>query len=290
MLHVTRVLQPLDVRSLEMRAMKVREHILRLTALGGCFIGAAYSCTDLAVYLYSRFLNVDKGAPDNARRDYLFLSKGHAVPALYGTLVECGILAAERLENHLTTRDDIYWHPNRAIPGVEFHAGSLGHQMSVALGVALDCKMKGSGNRIVVITGDGELNEGSMWEAMLVASAYKLDNLITIVDRNRLQANLETEDLIPLEPLEEKFISFGHAVRTIDGHNFRDMDEAFINVPFEPGKPNIVIANTVRGKGLADIENRADRWFCSFSADEVEALLNKLREPRSLCGDETYEL
>ena len=277
MLDMTQQLEPLDVGTLRARARKVREHILRLTALGGCFIGAAYSCTDLVVYLYSRFLNIDKRSLDNSHRDYLFLSKGHAVPALYGTLVECGILEASRLENHLTTRDDLYWHPNRAIPGIEFHAGSLGHQMSVAAGVALDCKMKGTNNRVVVIAGDGELNEGSMWEAMLVAAAYKLDNLITIVDRNRLQANLETEDLIPLEPLAQKFISFGHAVRTIDGHNFPDMEDVFLNVPFEQGKPNIVIANTVRGRGLADIENRADRWFCCFSADEVEVLQKKLQ-------------
>ena len=273
---VMRQLEPLDVCALETRANKVREHILRLTALGGCFIGAAYSCTDLAVYLYSRFLNVDRWSLDNPDRDYLFLSKGHAVPALYGTLAECGIFETDRLADYLTTLDDLYWHPNSAIPGIEFHSGSLGHMMSVAAGVALDCKMRGTSNKVVVITGDGELNEGSMWEAMLVAAAYKLDNLITIIDRNRLQANRETEDLIPLEPLEQKFLSFGHAVRTIDGHNFRDMDEVFFTVPFEPGKPNIVIANTIRGKGLADIENRADCWFCTFSPDEVEVLLKKI--------------
>jgi transketolase len=290
MLDMIRQSDPLGICALETRARKVREHILRLTATGGCFIGAAYSCADLVVYLYSRFLNVDKWSLDNASRDYLFLSKGHAVPALYGTLAECGILEADRLADHLTTRDDLYWHPNRAIPGIEFHSGSLGHMVSVAAGVALDCKMKGTPNKVVVITGDGELNEGSMWEAMLVAAAYKLDNLIIIVDRNRLQANCATEDLIPLEPLEQKFLSFGHAVRTIDGHNFSDMDEVFPTVPFEPGRPNIVIADTVRGKGLSDIENRADRWFCSFSPDEVEGLLKRLSENSSTHGDAIDDL
>ena len=289
MLDIIRKPAPLDVSALEIRARKVREHVLRLTALGGCFIGAAYSCTDLAVYLYSCFLNIDKRSLDDHDRDYLFLSKGHAVPALYGTLVECGILEAERLADHLTTMDDLYWHPNRAIPGIEFHSGSLGHMMSVAAGVALDCKMRGTPNRVVVITGDGEFDEGSMWEAMLVAAAYRLDNLITIVDRNHLQANRETEDLIPLEPLGQKFLAFGHAVRTIDGHDFRNMDDVLRDVPFETGKPNIVIANTVRGKGLADIENRTDRWFCAYSFDEVEMLLQKLHGS-STSGDGIHEL
>ncbi len=112
---------------------------------------------------------------DGMDRDYLFLSKGHDVPALYGTFVEMGLLAPERLANHLSTNDSIYWHPNRNIPGVEFHSGSLGHLPSVAAGVALDCKLRGGDNRIVVITGDGELNEGSVWETILVANAHGLD-------------------------------------------------------------------------------------------------------------------
>src|SRR6185437_15168397 len=209
-------------------------------------------------------------------RDYLFLSKGHDVPALYGTFVEMGLLAPERLGNHLSTADSIYSHPNRNIPGVEFHSGSLGHLPGVAAGVALDCKLRGGDNRVVVITGDGELNEGSVWETVLVANAYGLDNLTIVVDRNQFQANIRTEELIPLEPLEDKFAAFGCQVQRIDGHDFAALERAFACVGVTPGKVNVIIADTVRGKGLPSIEARADRWFCSFTAAEVGQLLQEL--------------
>jgi transketolase len=181
-----------------------------------------------------------------------------------------------RLRNHLKTTDSIYWHPNRAVPGIEFHSGSLGHLPSVALGVALDCKMRGLHNRIVVITGDGELDEGTVWEALLVASAKKLDNLLFIVDRNHFQANIRTEELIPLEPLAPKFEAFGCAVKRVDGHDFAALDEALAEVPYTIGRPSVLIADTVRGRGLPSIQERADRWFCNFSHEEVEALLEEL--------------
>ena len=124
--------------------------------------------------------------------------------------------------------------------------------------------------------GDGELNEGSCWEAVLVANAYKLDNLIFVIDRNHFQANMATEDLIPLEPLHDKFTAFGAAVKRIDGHSFEALRGAFSAYPFQTGKLNVVIADTVRGKGLPSIERRADRWFCNFNATEVEDLLKEL--------------
>ncbi len=262
-----------QLTQLKQMALKVREHCVRMSSSGGAFTGSALSCTDLMVYLYRQFLCC---TPDDQGRDYCFLSKGHAVPALYGTLVEMGILPKERLTAHLSTEDDIYWHPNKKIPGVEFHAGSLGHLLPVAAGVALDCKLRGQGNRVAVILGDGELNEGSNWEACLLASAYKLDNLIIIIDRNRLQANKKTEELVPLEPLEDKFRAFGLAPETINGHDFEQMDELFLRIPFEHRCPNVVIAKTIRGKGIPSIESRADRWFCNFSDYEVELIVKEL--------------
>jgi transketolase len=213
---------------------------------------------------------------EDPQRDYLFLSKGHDVPALYGTLVEVGILESGRLLNHLNVNDDIYWHPNRAIPGIEYYSGSLGHLLSVAIGVALDCKLKQSENKIVVILGDGELNEGSIWEGLLVASAYKLDNLLVIVDRNHFQANIQTEDLVPLEPLENKFESFGWVTNRINGHSFFEIHESLWDMNFSDGWPKVLIADTIRGKGLPSIEQRADRWFCNFSYDEIDQLLDEL--------------
>ena len=257
-------------------ALRVREHIVRMSTAGGCFTGASLSAVDLVVYLYTEFLNVTPFNLNDPNRDYLFLSKGHDVPALYGTLAELGFLKKERLEKHLSLDDYIYWHPNTNIPGIEFHSGSLGHLPSVALGVAMDLKICGSDNKVVCIMGDGELNEGSCWESVLVANAYGLDNLIFVIDRNHFQANMRTEDLIPLEPLVQKFESFGAAVKRINGHDYTALHNAFSSYPFQKGKLNVVIADTVRGKGLPSIEERADRWFCNFSAGEIDQLLLEL--------------
>lgn len=265
-----------ELLDMKQTSMRVREHIIRMSGNGGCFIGASLSCTDLIVYLYKKFLNVGPHNFTDPTRDYFFLSKGHDVPALYGTFVEMGWLEEKRLKNHLKTNDFIYWHPNRNIPGIEFHSGSLGHNLSVAMGVAMDCKLRKQKNKVVVVVGDGELNEGSMWEALLVASAYKLDNLLIVVDRNQFQANMRTEDLIPLKPLPKKFDAFGCKVKKVNGHDFEKMNETFKKFPFEKGKVSVVIAETVRGKGLPSIEKRADRWFVNFNQEEVEQLLKEL--------------
>jgi transketolase len=263
--------------TLKATALRVREHIIRMAEGGGCFIGASLSCVEILVYLYAQVIRRKEGDPHDPGRDYLFLSKGHDVPALYGTFVEMGLLPASRLSHHLSTNDHIYWHPNRQIPGVEFHSGSLGHLPSVGAGVALDCKLRGSENRIVVITGDGELNEGSVWETLLVANAHGLDNLAIVVDRNQFQANIRTEELVPLEPLEDKFRAFGCVVQRIDGHEFDSLERGFETViKGGGGKVKVIIADTVRGKGLPSIEARADRWFCAFTAREVEHLLEEL--------------
>lgn len=259
------------------RALRVRERCLRLATDGGCFIGASLSCADLLVHLYSRVLRVHPGSVDDPDRDYLFLSKGHDVPALYATLVDLGFVGRERLRHHLKTTDSIYWHPSREVRGVEFHSGSLGHLLAVGLGVALDVKLRGGPSRVFVVLGDGELDEGSIWEAALVASALRLDNLVAIVDRNGFQANVRTEELIPLEPLRDKWEAFGWGCRTVDGHSFPVLDEAFRTLPLRPGRPTAVVARTVRGKGVPSLEGRADRWFANFTAEEVEALLRELR-------------
>lgn len=270
------ITKELNELELGQTALKVREHVIRMSTDGGCFIGASLSAVDLIVYLYKNFLNLNPANLYSADRDYLFLSKGHDVPALYGTLAELGIIQKERLQKHLSLEDYIYWHPNTRIPGVEFHSGSLGHLPSVAIGVAMDIKMRGDQNKVLCILGDGELNEGTCWEAMLVANAYELDNLIFVIDRNQFQANVRTEELIPLEPLADKFEAFGAAVKRINGHSFTELHEAFSAYPFQPGKVNVVIADTLRGKGLPSIQERADRWFCNFSHDEVDQLLLEL--------------
>jgi transketolase len=269
-------------------ALRVREHVIKMSTDGGCFIGASLSCVDIIVYLYTEFLNISPETVNSPDRDFLFLSKGHDVPALYGTLAELGFIEKSRLKNHLKANDSVYWHPNRNIPGVEFYSGSLGHLPAVALGVATDLKMRKKSNKVVVITGDGELNEGSVWETLLVASAKKMDNLLLVVDRNHFQANMATEELIPLENLEQKFMAFGCSVKRIDGHDFESFDKALKSESFETGKPAVLICDTVRGKGLPSIEARADRWFVNFTHDEVESLLKELHgEQKTLLHSET---
>jgi transketolase len=264
------------IKELSAKSHKVREHIINMSTGGGCFIGASLSCADILVYLYSEVMNITAANLDDPDRNYLFLSKGHDVPALYGTFAETGLMDAKRLNNHLKADDDIYWHPNRNIPGVEFHSGSLGHLLSVAAGVALDCKLKNGKNKILVMLGDGELNEGSVWEAFLVISAFKLDNMVLIIDRNEFQANAATESLIPLEPLDEKLKTFGLNVYKADGHDFEDMHMVFSGLQFSSQRPHVIIAKTVRGKGLPSIENRADRWFCNFTQAETASLMKEL--------------
>lgn len=268
-------------------SLRVREHVIRMAAGGGCFIGASLSCTDLLVHLYRRVLRVSPATLTDPDRDYLFLSKGHDVPALYGTLAELGYLPVERLRRHLDSADHLYWHPNRDIPGVEFHAGSLGHLLSVAAGVAVDIRLREGPGRVFVVLGDGELDEGSVWEAALVAAGRGLDNLVAIVDRNGFQANIETEALVPLEPLADKLAAFGFAVRTVDGHSFSALDGAFATLPLERGRPTAIIARTVRGRGVPSLEARADRWFMRLSATDVEALLAELHGgPRATLAGE----
>lgn len=261
---------------LKKRALSAREQVIRMATDGGCFLGASLSCIDLIVYLYSEFLRIDMNSIDSSERDYFFLSKGHDVPALYATLSDLGFFEKQRLLNHLKTNDFIYWHPNKMIPGVEFHSGSLGHLISVAIGVALDIKIRLMNNKVAVLLGDGELNEGSVWEALLVANAYKLDNLLLLIDRNQFQANMKTESLIPLEPLESKFEAFGLEVYSIDGHNFQEIDETFQSLSFNSKRPTVIIADTIRGKGLPSIEEKADKWFCNFSHKEIENLIDEL--------------
>lgn len=262
--------------ALEAQAKRVRAHAIRMATNGGCFLGASLSCADLLVFLYDRVLRVGPDRLEDETRDYLLLSKGHDVPALYGTLAERGYFPVARLANHLSMDDHLYWHPNRAVPGVEFHSGSLGHLLAVGAGIALDAKLRGGPSRVFVIVGDGELDEGSVWEAALVSGAHKLDNLVLVVDRNGFQANMATEDLLPLEPLRDKLVAFGFAVAEVDGHSFEALDEAFERVPRVQGRPTAVIARTVRNKGLPSLENRADRWFVDLTAAEVTMLLDEL--------------
>lgn len=264
-----------EERLLTAIATRCRERIIRMSALGGCFVGGSLSCVDIILYLYKKYLNIGPSNINSPDRDYFFLSKGHDVPALYSVLAEMDIIDELLLDKHVVQGHNVYWHPSTSIPGVEFHSGSLGHSVSVAIGVAYHLKRNGLPNKVVVMVGDGELNEGSIWESLLVGYAKSLDNLLMIIDRNGIQANVRTEDLIPLESLQDKIRSFGWGTIKIDGHNFSEIAKALKDSECSD-LPNAIISETVRGKGIPSIEGDPTKWLMSTSKKEVEQLVSEL--------------
>ena len=254
-----------------------KKNVLQLSQNGGCFIGSAFSCLDILCYIYGNIVDVSKIKNKHEDRDRIILSKGHAVSGLYGIFAEIGLISKERLKNYLKTNDYLYWHPNTQIPGIEFHSGSMGHGIAVGIGMAIASKVMKKNNSVFVIIGDGELNEGSMWESLLIGSAYKLENLVVILDRNKRQANVKTEELIPLEPLIEKFSAFGWNTYSCDGHSFNEIDSVFSKILNNTqGKPHIIIANTIRGKGIEFMEDNPSFWFSNFEKEKITELENIL--------------
>jgi len=210
---------------------------------------------DIAAALYFHIMKVDPKNPAWDERDYFILSKGHTVPAVASALAIRGFFPEEALVTHLQLDSIIPGHAcARITPGIDASTGSLGHGLSVGVGVAMALRMDRAANRVFVVLGDGELQEGSNWEAVMSASHHRLDNLVAVVDRNRYQTG-PTETMMALEPLGDKWQSFGWGVEVIDGHNMSEIVEAFGKVPFQHGRPSVIIANTVKGKGVSFIEN-----------------------------------
>ena len=251
--------------------LSCKKNVLKMAQNGGCFIGSAFSCIDILAYLYSNIFDIEKIKNMEKDRDILILSKGHAVAGLYAVLAQVGIISKDRLKNYLTVKDDLYWHPNPNIPEIEFHSGSMGHGLAIGIGMAFASKLNKISNRIFVVLGDGELNEGSIWESVLIANAYNLDNLIVIIDRNFRQANLKTEELIPLESVQEKFSAFGWETLFCNGHNVNEIRQIFEQISKNVlDKPKVVIANTKRGNGIPLMEDNPKYWFGDFNEKELE--------------------
>jgi transketolase len=238
-------------------------------------IGGDFSVADILATLYGAVLSIDPANPGDPERDRFVLSKGHCAGALYSTLAYCGFFAESELETFAQPLSALNGHPNRTkVPGVETNTGPLGHGFPVAVGHALAAKLQGSPRRTFVVLGDGELQEGSNWEAAMTASHYGLASLTAIVDRNRLQQGARTEDTKQLEPLADKWSSFGFEVREVDGHDFRQLLQAF--EPSTTGRPVAVIANTVKGKGVSFMEDRVEWHHKVPSAEQVHAALEEL--------------
>lgn len=247
----------MNERDLRRKSIEYRKTILTIIhqAKAG-HTGGSLSCVDILNVLYNHVMNVSPQNFDDPNRDRYVQSKGHSVEALYTVLADKGFFPREDLATMGHYRSHFIGHPTRKVPGVEQNTGALGHGLSVAVGMALGAKLDGRGYRVFTLLGDGELTEGSSWEAAMTAAHYQLDNLIVIVDRNGLQITGPTETVVGLEPVEDKFRAFGFAVRACDGNDIADLVRTFEQAPFEPGKPNLILAHTVKGKGVSFIENQ----------------------------------
>ncbi|MEO8285288.1 MAG: transketolase [Chloroflexota bacterium] len=242
-------------------------------------VGGEMSATDILVTLYFAVLHVDPERPDDPDRDRFILSKGHSAVALYTTLAHRGFFPIDQLDTFAQPLSKLNGHPDRnKVPGVETNTGPLGHGLPVGVGAALAAKLQDSSWRVFVLTGDGELQEGSNWEAAMSAAHYKLDNLTVIVDRNRLQQGDWTEQTMHLEPLADKWRAFGWSVQEIDGHNIPQLLQTFSSLPFEPGKPSCIIAHTHKGQGVSFMRDRAGWHHKVPNAEELALALAELEE------------
>lgn len=267
-----------ELMNIEKIAEKIRKDCMRMSTRSGTgHLGPALSIADIIAVLYGAIMNHDPQNPNWPDRDRLILSKGHGCLALYSVLAQCGYFNRSLLDEFCNKFDTMLpGHPERKLPGIEANTGSLGHGIAIGAGMAMAGRLAGINYRVIVITGDGELQEGSIWETAMVAAHYKLDNLVVIVDRNRLQLGDFTENISQLEPLEQKWLSFGWAVQAVDGHNIKEIISVLRKVPFNKGKPSIVIANTIKGKGLEFAENKVEWHYKVMTKQQYEEIKDEL--------------
>lgn len=258
----------MDIRQLKLKAVQIRMDLLRIIhrAKAG-HTGGSLSNTDILTALYYGVMRLDPRHPKWDGRDRFVASKGHAVESLWCILADLGFFPKEELDTYGQFGTRLIGHPNNKVPGVEMNTGALGHGLAISVGMALAAKRDGKPYRVYCLMGDGEQAEGSVWEAAMAGAHYRLDNLVGIVDRNGLQISGSTEEVMGLEPLAEKWAAFGWTVRTVDGNDMEQLLEAFRSVPLEEGKPTLIVANTVKGKGVSFAEN-VPHWHHHVPSDE----------------------
>jgi len=261
-------------------AKKIRAHALHMVhRANASHVGTCLSIADILAVLYSGILRVNPKQPDWPDRDRFILSKGHGAAVTYAVLAECGFFPKEWLDTYCQDGAKLPGHiTSHGIPGVEVSTGSLGHGLSIGCGMALATKRDGRSYRVFVLLSDGECDEGSTWEAVLFAPQHRLDNLIAIVDYNKIQAFGMGKEVLDLEPLADKWRAFNWAVQEIDGHNCSQIEDAFKNVPFELGKPSCIVAHTVKGKGVSFMENRLEWHYKSPNAEQLAQALAELED------------
>jgi len=267
-----------DVRILEEIARRVRINILRmLTKAGSGHTGGSLSATDVAVAIYFSKMDYRADNPFWKERDRFILSKGHAAPLLYAIMAEAGYFPVQVLDNLRQIESPLQGHPCcKSLPGVEVSTGSLGQGLSVANGMALGLKLDRVPARVYCILGDGEIQEGQVWEAAMTASHYRIDNLCAVVDNNGLQIDGPVKDVMNIEPVRDKWLSFGWHVIEIDGHNMQDILNALDEAAETKGKPTVIVAHTVKGKGVSLFEGKVEYHGVSPTVEELEKALKEL--------------
>ncbi len=268
-----------EIEKLKKIALQIRKDILEMITLAGSgHPGGSLSATDILVALYFYKMKHNPRKPDWPDRDRFVLSKGHACPALYACLARSNYFSADKLKTLRSIGSFLQGHPERdRCPGIEASTGPLGQGLSFANGIALAGRLDKKNYKVYVMLGDGECDEGNIWEAAMASSHYKLNNLIAILDKNRLQIDGFNKDVMNIEPIDEKFKSFGWDVIAIDGHNFNQIIGALNKADESKDKPTIIIANTIKGKGVSFMENKAEWHGKALSEEELKIALSELK-------------
>jgi transketolase len=259
-------------------AQRIRCHILRMVhKANASHVGSCFSMTDILAVLYGAVLRVDPTNPESEDRDRFVLSKGHGGAAVYATLAERGFFPAEWLDSYCSNDSPLAGHiTHHGVPGVEVSTGSLGHGLGIACGMALAGKRGARPYRVFAVLSDGECDEGSTWEAALFAPHHLLDNLVVIIDYNKIQSFGSVREVLDLEPFADKWQAFGWSVRAVDGHDHQQLLDTFSALPFQPGKPSLVLAHTVKGRGVSFMENQLAWHYKSPDAKQLASALAEL--------------
>lgn len=267
------------MRELTKHAINIRKNIIEMiTESKSGHPGGSLSSVEILTYLYFKEMNINEDNLEQKERDYFVLSKGHAAPVLYSVLSEKGFIPQEELMTLRKIGSRLQGHPDsKKIKAVDVSTGSLGQGISNAVGLAIGSKINKDNNRIYTLLGDGEVQEGLVWEAAMSAAHFKLNNLVAFIDHNKLQIDGANDDVMTIKPLDEKFKSFGWNVVVIDGHNFLEIENALINARKSEDKPTVIIANTIKGKGISFMENKAEWHGAAPSIEQREKALEELK-------------
>lgn len=267
-----------DIHELENIANAVRKNIIKQVYIAKSgHPGGSLSCADILTVLYFNQMNIDEKNPKAEQRDRFVLSKGHCSPALYATLAQRGFFEEEKLSEFRSISGNLQGHPDmNKVPGVDMSTGSLGQGLSVANGMALASKLNHDGYRVYCLLGDGEIEEGQIWESAMTSHKYKLDNLCVILDYNNLQIDGNVQDVKGLDNIEGKFKAFGFNTIVVDGHNIEQLIDAFETAKLHKDEPTIIIAKTIKGKGVSFMENKVEWHGKAPNEEEYKQALIEL--------------